>query len=89
MSSLCGPWIWGKRGLRHIGKTAGIAGREAGDLLDRLDQRDGAHGELADRSHHLGVVGVADQHDLTATLVMDLGLAVHFGDQRTGGVERK
>ena len=32
---------------------------------------------------------MADQHDLAPAAVMDLGLAMHLGDQRTGGVERE
>ena len=32
---------------------------------------------------------MADQHDLAAAAVMDLRLAMHLGDQRTGGVERE
>ena len=30
-----------------------------------------------------------DQDDVAAALEMDLGLAMHLGDQRTGGIERK
>jgi hypothetical protein len=32
---------------------------------------------------------VPDQHDLAAAAVMDFGLAVDFGHQRAGGVERE
>jgi hypothetical protein len=32
---------------------------------------------------------VADQHDLAAAAVVDLGLAMHLGHQRAGGVERE
>ena len=32
---------------------------------------------------------MADQQDLAAALEMDRRLAVNFGDQRTGGIERK
>ncbi len=76
-----------ERGLRDVGEVAGIARREARNLLDRLQQGDGAGGQLPDRSHNFRVAGMADQHDLAATLVVDLGLAVNLGDQRTGGVE--
>jgi hypothetical protein len=78
-----------ERRLRHVGEVVRIARHEARDLLDRLHQRDGAGGELAHRSHHLGMVGVPDQHDLAAALMVDLGLAVHLRHQRTGGVERE
>ena len=30
---------------------------------------------------------MADQDDVAAALVMDLGLAMHLGDQRAGGVD--
>ena len=58
-------------------------------LLDGLHQRDRAVRQLAERADHLGMAGVADQHDLAAAREMDLGLAVHLGDQRAGGVERE
>ena len=44
-------------------------------------------GKLAHRADHLGMAGVADQHDLAPLAVEDLGLAVDLGDQRAGGVE--
>ena len=46
-------------------------------------------GKLAHGSDHLGVAGVADQHDLAVAAEMDLGLAMHLGHQRAGGVERQ
>jgi hypothetical protein len=33
--------------------------------------------------------GMTDEHDLTAAAMMDLGLAVHLGDERAGGIERE
>ena len=44
-------------------------------------------GKLAHGADHLGVAGMADQHDLAAPAEMDLGLAMDLGDQRAGGVE--
>ena len=35
------------------------------------------------------MTGVADQQDLAPALVVDLGFAVNFGDERAGGVERE
>ena len=52
------------------------------------DERDGALGKLAERADDLRVSGVADQHDMPAALVMRLRLAMDFGHQRTGGVDR-
>ena len=78
-----------KGGLRHVSEIGRIARHEGGDLGDRLHQRDGARRQLANRADHLGMTGMADQHDLTPALVVDLGLAVDLGHQRTGGVERE
>ena len=64
-------------------------GWNASRLLDGLHQRDRAGRQLAERADHLGMAGVADQHDLAAALVMDFGLAMDLGDQRAGGVERE
>ena len=58
-------------------------------LRDGLHQRDRAVRQLAERADHLGMAGMADQHDLAAALVMDFGLAVDLGHQRAGGVERE
>ena len=62
-------------------------GMKVARLLDGLDQRDGAGGQLAHGADHFRVAGMADQHDLAAAPVMDLGLAMDLGDQRAGGVE--
>ena len=64
-------------------------GREFLDVLQGLDQGDGAGRQLAHGADHFGMAGMADQHDLAAAAEMDLGLAVHLGDQRAGGVERE
>ena len=46
-------------------------------------------GQLAHRADHFRMAGVADQHNFAAAAVMDLGLAMHLGHQRTGRVERE
>ena len=78
-----------QRGLCDIGQVAGIAGLKMGDLVDRLQQRDGADGELSNRTDHLGMPGMSDQHDLASAPVVDLGLAMHLGDKGTGGIDRE
>src|SRR5260370_365259 len=35
------------------------------------------------------MIGMADQHDLAAALVVDFGLAMHFGNEGAGCVQRK
>ena len=75
--------------MRNISESAGVARQETRDLLDGLNQRDRARRKLPDRSDHLGMVGVADQHDLATTLVVDFGLAMHFGDERARCVQRE
>ena len=105
MSSLCGPTIAGKRCLQHARRsrrcrrpTAWSASRrrdcrvarlESLGVRDSLDQGDRARRQLAHGADHLRMAGMADQHDLAAAPEMDLGLAMHLGDQRTGGVERR
>ena len=63
------------------------AASSAATSLDGLDQRDGAWRQLPHRADHLGVAGMADQDDVPAALVVELGLAVHLGDQRAGRVD--
>ena len=105
MSSLCGPEMFGKpllqhrddfggvvdrqRGLGHEGQIVGILRREGRGILRGLDQRHRSRRQLAERADHFRMVGMPDQQDFTAALEMDRRLAVHLGDQRTGGVERK
>ena len=67
----------------------GVARHERLGLGERLDQRDRAGRQLAQGADHLRMAGMADQHDLAAAPMMDFGLAMHLGDQRTGGVERE
>ena len=58
-------------------------------LRDVLDQQHGAGGKLAHGADHLGMAGMADQHDGAPGLVMPLGLAMDLGDQRAGGVDEE
>ena len=44
-------------------------------------------GQLAHGADHLGMAGMADQQHRAARVVMALGLAMHLGDQRAGGVD--
>ncbi len=55
----------------------------------RLDQAHGPLRQLAHGADHLRMAGVADQEDLQALLVVAGGLDVHFGHQRTGGIENE
>ncbi len=104
MSFLCGPAMPGsalepvddlrgvvhrQRGLRHVGEIIGVARREIVRIGQGFDQRDRGRGQLAHGADHFRVAGMADQHDLAAAPVMNFGLAMHLGDQRTGGVERE
>ena len=63
------------------------AARRRSTSASVCDQSDRARRQLPHGADHLGVAGMADQHDLAAAAVMDLRLAVHLGHQRTGGVE--
>ena len=103
MSSLCGPTISGnralqqfddfggvvhrQRGLRHISEIVRVARGECGGVGQGFDQAHSAGGQLTHGADHFRVAGVADQHDLVPAPVMNIGLAMHLGHQRTSGVE--
>ena len=105
MSSLCGPEMFGKpllehrddfggvvdrqRRLGHEGEIVGILRREGRGVVRGLDQRHRARRQLPECADHFRMMGMPDQQDLAAALEMDRRLAVHLGDQRTGGVERE
>ncbi len=105
MSSLCGPEMFGKRVLQHgddfggvvdrkrglgdEGKIVGILRREGRGIMCGFDQRYRARRQLPQRADHFRMVGMPDQEDFAAALEMDRRLAVHLGNQRTGGVERE
>ena len=58
-------------------------------VLKVLDQNYGASRQLAERPHHFGVSGMANEdHAMTAAMVQ-LRLAVDLGDKRTGRVNRE
>ena len=78
-----------ERGLRHIGKLRRIARGESVSVGNRLDQGGGARGKLPQGADHLRMSGMADQQNLTSAAPMNFRLAMHLGDQRTGGVERE
>ena len=78
-----------QRRLRHIGELVGIARREFFHIVQRLDQRDAAGRQLPHGADDFRMAGVADQHDLAAAPVVNLGLAMHLGHQRAGRVDRE
>jgi len=82
-----GGVVDGQRGLREEGEVRGVGGGEALGILDRLDQRHRAFRDLAERADHLGMPGMADEHDVPPLRDQPLGLAVHLGYQRTGRIE--
>ena len=75
-----------QRGLREVGDPVGIVHLEPVHVLLGLDQ-DEVVGRLAHRALHLLVALVADQHDRVALGRELLGLHVHLGHQRAGGVD--
>ena len=76
-----------QRGLGDERHPVGIGHLERVDVLLGLDQHD-VVGRLAHRALDLLVAGVADQHDRVALGGELLGLDVHLGHQRAGGVDR-
>ena len=58
-----------------------------GDVLDGLDQRDRAFGDLAERADHFGMAGMADEQDVAAVVDQPLGLAVDLRHQRAGRID--
>ena len=79
-----------QRRLRHVGELAGVARRK---LLARRSTVSisvtAPAGNCPMVPIDFRMAGMADEHDLAAAAVMDLGLAMHLGDQRAGGVERE
>ena len=76
-----------ERGLGDEGEPGGVARGDARDVGDGLDQEHRARRQLAHGADHLRVAGVADHHHLQAVRVVALGLEMHLGDQRAGGVD--
>jgi hypothetical protein len=74
--------------LRREGKVVRIGHVERCGLRHVLDQQHGAGGKLAHGADHLGMAGMADQHDGAPGLVVPLGFAMDLGDQRAGGVDK-
>ena len=78
-----------QRGLRHESEIVGILRRESRGVMGGLDQRHRARRQLPQRADHFRMMRMPDQQDFAAALEMDRRLAVHLGDQRTGGVQRE
>ncbi len=76
-----------KRRLGDVGERPARLRLERARIRLGLDQADRAGRQLPHGAGHLGVPGVADEHDLAAALEVDLRLAVDLGHQRAGGVE--
>ena len=76
-----------QRGLGDEAEIVRIRRHVSVGVLDGLDQRDGALRQLAHRANHLGMAGMADQHDMAAEALVAHRLLVHLGDQRAGRVE--
>ena len=75
-----------ERGLREVGQPLGIVDLEVVHVLLGLDQ-DEVVGGLAHRALHLLVALVAHEHDRVALGRELLGLHVHLGHERAGGVD--
>ena len=74
-------------GLGDEGQVVRVARLKRHGVFEGLDQHDGAGWELAQGAVDLRMARVADQHDLAASLEMPLGVQVHLGYQRAGGVQ--
>ena len=69
-----------------------VIGAEGFCVFDRFDQRDGGEGvffvvDLSHRACDFGMVAVSDEQGVVSVLVETLQLAMHFGDQRAGGID--
>ena len=67
--------------------TAMDARLECGRVLQGLDQRDRARGQLTERADDLRMVVVADEENLAAAPKTNLRLPVDLGDQRAGRID--
>ena len=70
-------------------EIVGVLRLEGRGIMRGLDQRHRPWRQLSERADHFRMVGMPDQQDFTAALEVDRRLAMHLGDQRTGGIERK
>lgn len=75
-----------KRRLRQEGEVGGVVEVRRQRIVHGFDQRHRAFGYLPERADHLGMAGVSHEHDVAALLDQPLGLPVHLGDERAGGV---
>ena len=78
-----------QRGLGDEGEIVGILGMKVAASWAVSISVTAPAGNWPSVPTTSGWCGMADQEDFAAALEMDRRLAVHLGDQRTGGVERE
>ena len=64
-----------------------VARHKGRGVFAGLDQGCRPGRQLSERADHFRVTAVTDQHDFAPATMMQLRLAVDFGDQRAGGVQ--
>ncbi len=80
-------WVTKERGLGDEGEALGVAGFEAGDVLDGFHEQHLAGRQLAHGADGLGMAGVADHDHLQAVRMVARRLGMDLGHQRAGGVD--
>jgi len=83
-----GGLVDGQGRLRDVGDAAALRQLQHLGIGRRLDERHRAGRQLPHGADHLGMAGVADEHDVATGGVVAFGLAVHLADQRAGRIER-
>jgi hypothetical protein len=78
-----------QRGLRHVRQPVGVARPKILNILKRLQQRDAAGRQLTHGPDDFRMARVPDEHNFTPAAIVDFGLAMHFGDQRTSRIDRE
>ena len=76
-----------QRGLRHIGETRGVGGREGFGILDGFNQRHRAGADLAHRADDFRVAFMADEQDVHSVALVPLRLGMNLRYQGAGGVD--
>jgi hypothetical protein len=90
MSSGRGAWIAEKRRQGRLGQEGDVVRidrHECFRVHRRLDQRHRARRHLPESADHLGMPGMADEHDMFALRHQPFGLTMDLRHQRAGRVE--
>jgi hypothetical protein len=75
--------------LGDKGQLGRITHLQADNIRDSFYQQNLALRQLAHGADDFRMAGMTDEQDFTSAFMLDFGFPMHFGDKRTGGVNRK